>query len=81
MVATGEVVAKVALSNSMDVNAAVSAGLTAFESWSSLTVKQRAGVMFKVSTNTFSLSLCIKFVSISYYASIPIVSFIGGSAQ
>ena len=43
----GTVLAKVPLSTSSDVDVAVQHGLKAFEAWKSLTIKQRAAVMFK----------------------------------
>ena len=41
------VIAKVAVSNAADVEAAVSGASTAFASWSGLTMKARAGIMLK----------------------------------
>ncbi len=46
--ATNEVVCKVPLSTKSDVDAAVAHAQTAFTSWSALTVKARAAVMFKL---------------------------------
>ncbi len=46
--ADGITVAKVPLSTFEDVNQAVSFGLQAFASWKDTTIKQRAGIMFKL---------------------------------
>ena len=45
--ASGDTLALVPLSTAADVDSAVNAGLIAFKSWSSLTVKQRAAIMLK----------------------------------
>jgi acyl-CoA reductase-like NAD-dependent aldehyde dehydrogenase len=46
--ATGEIIAKVCVSSAADVDAAVKAAKEAFTKWSDMTVKMRAGIMFKV---------------------------------
>ena len=43
----GSTIAQVPLSTAEDVNVAVHAGKEAFASWSTLTIKQRAGIMLK----------------------------------
>ena len=45
--ANGLVIAKTPLSTKEEFNAAVEAGKLAFESWSTITIKQRASIMFK----------------------------------
>lgn len=45
--ATGETIAQVPLSTAADLNDAVEHGLTAFEQWSNMTIKQRTMIMFK----------------------------------
>lgn len=45
--ANKQVVNKVPLSTAVDLNDAVVAGKAAFEIWSSMTIKQRAAIMFK----------------------------------
>lgn len=45
--ATQEVICQVPLSTAVDVDTAVAAGRVAFEEWSSVTIKQRAAIMFR----------------------------------
>ena len=44
---TGEVIGKVPLCNQHDLDVAITCAERAFSAWSSLTIKQRAGIMFK----------------------------------
>ena len=46
--ATNEVLSKVPLSTKQDLDAAVAHAQTAFKSWSALTIKARAALMFKL---------------------------------
>jgi len=45
---TGDVIGKVPLCNANELNIAIDAAEKAFPSWSGLTIKQRAGIMFKL---------------------------------
>ena len=44
---SGDLIAKVPLSNGNDLDAAITCAERAFPAWSNLTIKQRAAIMFK----------------------------------
>lgn len=60
---TGKVLAKVPLCTKTDLDIAVEAGKIAFQSWSNITIKQRAAIMFKlhnlINTNADKLASII----------------------
>ena len=62
---TGDIIATQPASSASDVDLAVTAAKSAFVSWSSLTIKQRAAIMFKfhhlVDSNSDELASLIKF--------------------